>query len=76
MVVILSFNDSNGVIGIQIQHIICALRLFTEGKVALKVDFTIGDLGFHGYFGATPFASHCRRDVLQFDIFFGHTLFI
>ena len=58
MVIILGFDDSDGVIGYEVQHIVCTLRLFAHDKITLQIDLAICELCFHCNFADVPFCRH------------------
>ena len=52
--IVLCLYNGNGIVCAEIQDIIRAFGLFAEHKVALQVDFTVCDAGFHSDFIPIP----------------------
>ena len=75
MVVVLSLDHRNGIIGAEIQKIICPLRFFTEGHVSPQINLAVGDLRLHGNFAPAPLGGHSGGNVLEFDVLLCHILF-
>ena len=75
MVVILGLDHRNGIVGAEIQKIICPLGFLPEDHVAFQVDLSVGDLGLHGDLAPAPLGSHSGGDVLEFDVLLCHILF-
>ena len=78
MIVVLCFNDRNGMVFIQIEKIINLLRSLAVSHVTLDVDAPIRDLCLHGDIHTIlPSGSVNRRsDVVELDVFFGHLFLI
>ena len=74
--VVLRLDDRDGIVRAQIQKIIDAFRLLTEGEIAFQIDPAVRDLRLHRKLLDIPFGGDGGSDILRFDVFFGHLLFI
>ena len=76
MVVVLRFENGNGIVFIEIEKIVRTLGLLTEHKIPFQVDSAVRNLRLHGDLSHIPLGGDRGRDILEFDIFFRHLLFI
>ncbi|MPN61105.1 hypothetical protein SDC9_208839 [bioreactor metagenome] len=76
MMIILCFNDRDGVVLVDIEDIVRPLGRPAHSIIAAQVDSAIRDLCFHGDLIMAPFGGDGRRDEPQLDIFFSHLLSI
>ena len=70
VVVIFRFDNSDWMIWRKVEHIVRPLRLLTHDKIALQIDLSICELGFHRDLSNIPFSCYGRCDEMQLDIFF------
>ena len=76
VMIVLCLDNGDWVILIKIQNIIRPFGLFAEHKIALQIDLSIRDAGFHGDLLPTPLGKNGRRNILQLNIFFTHLLLL
>ena len=75
MVVVLGLDHRNGVVGTEIQEIICPLWFLPEDHVSPQINLAVGDLGLHGDLAPAPLGGHSGGNVLEFDVLLCHIFF-
>jgi len=72
VIVVLGLDDSDGVVGVDIEDVVRPLGLFTRHQVAAQVDAPVGDLRLHGDAVQAPLRCDGWGDVMQLDVLLGH----
>ena len=75
VVVVLGLDHRNGVVGTEIQEIICPLWFLPEDHVSPQINLAVGDLGLHGDLAPAPLGGHSGGNVLEFDVLLCHIFF-
>ena len=70
--VVLCLYNGDGIVGVDIEDVVCPLGLFPRHQVAAQVDAPVGDLRLHGDAIQAPLCCDGRGDVMQLDVFLGH----
>ena len=78
MIVVFCFEHGERIVFSEIKNIVRFFRSFPADPVPAEIDLTIGefDLRLHRNFILPAFCQNRRRDKIQFNVFFGHLLFI